>query len=95
MTFELPPVAVDLVSRVSGLSAIAGDVTAISGDARFMAWVGKSDYWLWLVLDDHKNFRVLINAEQAPETPVFYAAIGYCEHHNIVLEMKGDDYDAD
>ena len=39
-TFELPPIAVDLVNRVSGISSIVGDVTAIGGDARIMAWAG-------------------------------------------------------
>ena len=39
--FTLPPIAVDLVNRVSGISSIVGDVTAIGGDARIMAWAGK------------------------------------------------------
>ena len=89
-TFELPPIAVDLVNRVSGISSIVGDVTAIGGDARIMAWAGKSDYWLWLVLDDEKQFRVLIDVDEAPDDKL-YNIVGYCNFHNIQHEFAFDE----
>ena len=89
--FTLPPIAVDLVNRVSGISSIVGDVTAIGGDARIMAWSGKSDYWLWLVLDDEKQFRVLIDVDEAPDDKL-YNIVGYCNFHNIQHEFAGEDH---
>jgi len=89
--FTLPPIAVDLVNRVSGIASIVGDVTAIGGDARIMAWAGKSDYWLWLVLDDEKQFRVLIDVEEAPDDKL-YNIVGYCNFHNIQHEFAGEDH---
>ena len=47
----LPPVVVDIIAKVSGLSAVIGDVTSIRGDGRMMAWAGKDDYWFWLVVE--------------------------------------------
>ena len=90
-TFELPPIAVDLVNRVSGISSIVGDVTAIGGDSRIMAWAGKSDYWLWLVLGAAQQFRVLIDVDEAPDDKL-YNIVGYCNFHNIQHEFAGEDH---
>ena len=92
----LPPVVADIIAKVSGLSAVIGDVTSIRGDGRMMAWAGKEDYWFWLVVEHNglgefalNTFRVLIDESQAPEG-LIYNAVGYCVYHDIEHEFVFD-----
>ena len=90
----LPPVVVDIIAKVSGLSTVVGDVTSIRGDGRMMAWAGKEDYWFWLVVEPAccvggNYFRVLIDESQAPDD-LIYNAVGYCVYHDIKHEFVFD-----
>jgi len=88
----LPPVVVDIIAKVSGLSTVLGDVTSIRGDGRMMAWAGKEDYWFWLVVEQRSvtnTFRVLIDESQAPDD-LIYNAVGYCVYHDIQHEFVFD-----
>lgn len=93
----LPPVVADIIAKVSGLSAVIGDVTSIRGDGRMMAWSGKDDYWFWLVVEPatslnekrRNTFRVLIDESQAPDD-LLYNAVGYCVYHDIEHEFVFD-----
>ena len=87
----------DIIAKVSGLSAVIGDVTSIRGDGRMMAWAGKDDYWFWLVVEPatslnekrRNTFRVLIDEAQAPDD-LLYNAVGYCVYHDIEHEFVFD-----
>ena len=107
MTNELPPITVDIINHVSGLSNIVGHVTAIGGDARLMAWAGEKDYWVWLEIDEDDKFKVLVNLNEAPSTDnKVLNLIGYCGFHDIpyqinhkeitagVIDIVGRDEDA-
>ena len=90
----LPPVVVDIIAKVSGLSTVIGDVTSIRGDGRMMAWAGKDDYWFWLVIEQRygrNEFRVLIDESQAPDD-LLYNAVGYCVYHDIKHEFVFDEH---
>lgn len=96
MTNELPPITVDIINHVSGLSNIVGHVTAIGGDARLMAWAGEKDYWVWLEIDEDNKFKVLVNLDAAPSLDdKVLNVIGYCGFHDIPYNIKhkgeGDD----
>ena len=94
----LPPVVVDIIAKVSGLSTVLGDVTSIRGDGRMMAWSGKDDYWFWLIIEPatslnekrRNTFRVLIDESQAPDD-LIYNAVGSCVYHDIPHEFAFDE----
>ncbi|MAL34378.1 MAG: hypothetical protein CMG84_13355 [Marinobacter sp.] len=86
---ELPPITVDIINHVSGLSNIVGHVTAIGGDARLMAWDGDGDYWVWLEVDEDNKFKVLVNLDAAPSLDdKVLNVIGYCGFHDIPYHIK-------
>jgi hypothetical protein len=96
MTNELPPITVDIINHVSGLSNIVGHVTAIGGDARLMAWAGEKDYWVWLEIDEDNKFKVLVNLDAAPSLDdKVLNVIGYCGFHNIPYQINHKEEIAD
>ena len=76
---------------LSFLSAVAGQITTSSGEGettRHYAWASpeEADYWLHYIVDDNGKQAVLVKSFIAPNMQL-YSVIGYCEYHDIQIEL--------
>jgi len=82
----------DWIWTISGLTNVIGaEFVTSSGEGRSVAWADDDGYWFWLKMSEEDgSITATIGDNGFGNTKIMYAAIGYCQYHNIPHEGVGE-----
>jgi len=85
----------DWTLTISGLTHVIGaEFVCSSKEGRSVAWADDDGYWLWLEMSEEDGWiSATIGDTAFGNSKVLYAAIGYCQHHNIPHQGVGDHHE--
>ena len=77
---------------ISGLTNVIGtEFVTSSNEGRSVAWADDDGYWLDLKMSEEDgSITATIGDTAYGNSKVLYAAIGYCQHHNIPHHSVGE-----
>jgi len=77
---------------VSGLTHVIGDTfTSSSVEGHGAYWADDDGYWLWLDMSEEDGtITARIEDNSGDNDRALYAALGYCQYHNIPHIGVGD-----
>ena len=77
---------------VSGLTHVIGDTfTSSSVEGHGAYWADDDGYWLWLDMSEEDGtITARIEDNSGENAQALYAALGYCQYHNIPHVGVGD-----
>jgi len=82
----------DWTWTISGLTHVIGaEFVCSNKEGRGVSWADDDGYWLWLDMsEDDGSITATIGDTAYGNSKVLYAAIGYCQHHNIPHQGVGE-----